>query len=279
MKIWAHTLVKNEEKYLWYAASSVIKHVDRLLLWDTGSTDGSLRIAKNLKEKFSEKIDLKQVTLGSAEEFPKIRQKMLDMTAADWFLMVDGDEVWWEDSINKIVEAINKKGNEIESIVVPTIYPVGDIYHRQEEAAGKYQLAGKKGHFALRAVNRKIPGLSSSNPHGTWGWTDGEGNMIQDRNPKKIVFVNAPYMHFSLMPRAGKRSEDERVIKRAQKLKYELGGPFPKDFYYPEVFFRRRPDFVPSAWERMDTNFLIRAAIETPFRKIKRRIWQGRVGY
>ena len=279
MKIWAHTLVKNEEKYLWYAVSSVIKHVDKLLLWDTGSTDGSLRIAKNLKEKFSEKIDLKQVTLGGAEEFPKIRQKMLDVTDANWFIMVDGDEVWWEGSIRKVVETIETYSKEAESIVVPTVYPVGDIYHRQEEAAGKYQLAGKKGHFALRAVNRKIPGLSSSNPHGTWGWTDGEGKMIQDREPKKIVFVDAPYLHFSLLPRAGERSEDEKVIKRAQKLKHELGTPFPKDYYYPEVFFRPRPDSVPSPWERMDTKFLIRSAIETPPRKIKRRIWPGGVGY
>ena len=279
MSIWAHTLVKNEEKYLWYAVSSVIDYVDKLLLWDTGSTDGSSMIAKRLKEKFPERIDFKQVTLRGAEEFPKVRKAMLEATDADWFIVVDGDEVWWEDSIKKVVRLISTRGRNIESIVVPMIYPVGDIFHRQEEAAGKYRIAGRKGHLNLRAVNRKIPGLSSSNPHGTWGWTDGEGKMIQDRDPKKIVFVDAPYLHFSLLPRAGERSEDEKVIKRAQKLKHELGTPFPKDYYYPEVFFRPRPDSVPSPWERMDTKFLIRSAIETPPRKIKRRIWPGGVGY
>jgi len=272
MSIWAHTLVKNEEKYLWYAVSSVIDYVDKLLLWDTGSTDGSLRIAKRLKEKFPERIDFKQVTLRGAEEFPKVRKAMLEVTDADWFIVVDGDEVWWEDSIKKVVRLISTRGRNIESIVVPMI-------HRQEEAAGKYRIAGRKGHLNLRAVNRKIPGLSSSNPHGTWGWTDGEGKMIQDRDPKKIVFVDAPYLHFSLLPRAGERSEDEKVIKRAQKLKHELGARFPKDYYYPEVFFRPRPDSVPSPWKRMDTKFLIRSAIETPPRKIKRRIWPGGVGY
>ena len=279
MSIWAHTLVKNEEKYLWYAVSSVIDYVDKLLLWDTGSTDGSSMIAKRLKEKFPERIDFKQVTLRGAEEFPKVRRAMLEATDADWFIVVDGDEVWWEDSIKKVVRLISTRGRNIESIVVPMIYPVGDIFHRQEEAAGKYRIAGRKGHLNLRAVNRKIPGLSSSNPHGTWDWTDGEGKMIQDRDPKKIVFVDAPYLHFSLLPRAGERSEDEKVIKRAQKLKHELGARFPKDYYYPEVFFRPRPDSVPSPWKRMDTKFLIRSAIETPPRKIKRRIWPGGVGY
>ena len=279
MKIWAHTLVKNEEKYLWYAVTSVVDHVDKVLLWDTGSTDRTLEICRELSNKFPEKIDFRQVKISSADEFPKLRNKMLRATEADWFLMVDGDEVWWEDSIKKVIGTINRRGNDFESIVVPMIYPIGDIYHRQEEAAGRYQLAGRKGHISLRGVNKNIPGFSSSNPHGTWGWTDGEGKMIQDRDPKKIIFVGAPYMHFSLLPRGGKRIDDTKVIKRVQKLKYELGEPFPKNYYYPETFFRPRPKFIPSPWVVMDTNFLVRAALETPLRKFKRRIWQGKVGY
>jgi hypothetical protein len=204
---------------------------------------------------------------------------MLDETAADWILMVDGDEVWWEDSIKKVTKTIYEKNNSIESIVVPMIYPVGDIFHRQEEAAGKYELAGRRGHLALRAINRSIPGLSSTNPHGTWGWTDGEGKMIQDRDSNKIKFIDAPYMHFSHLPRAGERKDELNVIKRAQKLKYELGEPFPKDFFYPEVFFRERPREVPTVWKKMTAGFVLRSLIETPPRKVKRRILQGGVGY
>ena len=279
MKIWAHTLVKNEEKYLWYAVTSVVDHVDKVLLWDTGSTDRTLEICKELSNKFPEKIDFCQVKISSAEEFPKLRNKMLQTTEADWFLMVDGDEVWWEDSIKKVIGTISKKGKRIESIVVPMIYPIGDIYHRQEEAAGKYELAGKKGHYALRGINRSIPGLTSLNPHGTWGWTDGEGRMIQDRSSEKLLFIDAPYMHFSHLPRAGTIEDEKKVIKRPQKIKHELGNPLPKDFYYPEVFFRERPKFVPSPWNRMTPAFYLRAFLETPLRKIKRRVLKGKVGY
>ena len=109
MKIWAHTLVKNEEKYLWYAVTSVVDHVDKVLLWDTGSTDRTLEICRELSNKFPEKIDFHQVKISSAEEFPKLRNKMLQATEADWFLMVDGDEVWWEDSIKKVIGTINRR--------------------------------------------------------------------------------------------------------------------------------------------------------------------------
>jgi len=280
MSIYAHALVKNEERYIWYSLMSVLRYVDRVLVWDTGSTDRTVEIIAEIKKRFPNKVNFKEVGEVDAEEFTKVRQEMLDATVSDWFLILDGDEVWWDDSIKKVVEKIATDGNTIESIVVPMIYPIGDIYHRQEEAAGRYQLASRKGHYALRAVNRKIPGLSSSNPHGTWGWTDGEGKMIQDRDFKKILYLPAPYMHFSLMPRGGSKSEDKKVIKRAQKLKYELGTPFPKDFFYPEVFFRKSPDMVPSPWVKMDRNYFLRALIQTPFKKIKRRIIKGgKVGY
>ena len=49
MKIWAHTLVKNEEKFVWYSVMSIISHVEKVLLWDTGSTDNTPEILKELK--------------------------------------------------------------------------------------------------------------------------------------------------------------------------------------------------------------------------------------
>ena len=272
MRIYAHTLVKNEEKWIWYSLMSVLRYVDRVLVWDTGSSDKTVEIIAEIKKRFPNKVNFKEVGKVDADGFTKVRQEMLEITDSDWFLILDGDEVWWDDSIKKVVEEIATRGNTIESIVVPMIYPIGDIYHRQEEAAGRYQLAGRRGHYALRAINRKIPGLTSSRPHGTWGWTDGEGKMIQDRDSKKILYLDAPYMHFSLMPRGGSKNEDKNVIKRAQKLKYELGTPFPKDFFYPEVFFRKSPDMVPSPWVKMDSIYFLRALIQTPFKKIKRRL-------
>lgn len=278
MKIWAHTLVKNEARWLWYSVSSVIEQVDRLLLWDTGSTDGSIEIEQELKRKFPGKIELNFRKQSTAEDFTNVRQEMLEATKSDWFLVVDGDEIWWRDSIKKVIEEINKNGKKKECLAVPAILPVGDIFHRQEEKAGGYKLAGKVGHVGLRGINRKIPGLNALGPHGQMGWADKNGKMIQEHDPKNIIYVDAPFLHTTYLPRAGGR-KDEEVIKRLQKRKHELGDSFPREYFYPEVFFEEKPAYVKSPWEVMDNSFKAVAFFETPLRKLKRRLLPPKVGY
>jgi glycosyltransferase involved in cell wall biosynthesis len=278
MSIWAQTLVKNEARWLWYSVTSVIDHVEKILLWDTGSTDGTIKIIEELRKKYPGKVDFRQYDKVTSETFTKVRQEMLDATKSDWFIVLDGDEIWYEDSIKKVIETINKEGEGFESIIVPTINLVGDIFHYQEDSAGRYKFGARVGHFNLRGVNRNISGLHSQGVHGVWGWADGEGKMIQERDPAKIRNVDAPYLHATHLQRAGS-GKDPDVIKRKMKLKYEIGNSFPKDFYYPEVFFRPRPATVESPWKVMNSKFKLVSYLETPLRKIKRKVWQGKAGY
>jgi hypothetical protein len=125
----------------------------------------------------------------------------------------------------------------------------------------------------------EIPGLHFDKPHGNLGLFDNEGRLIQERDKGKRIFINAPYMHFTNMTRSSDRGHDLLVPKRKIKLKYEIGNSFPKDFYYPEAFFKSHPDFVESPWMGMNTAFKFRAYLETPLRKIKRKVWQGKTGY
>lgn len=41
--ITAHVMVKNEEFFIFEAIRSVIEHVDKMIIFDTGSTDGTVR--------------------------------------------------------------------------------------------------------------------------------------------------------------------------------------------------------------------------------------------
>jgi glycosyltransferase involved in cell wall biosynthesis len=291
MKICAHCLVKNEARFIWYAVMSVIKYIDRIRIWDTGSTDGTLEIIEEItktpeaKQKdfidvrklgendFNEE-NLREMMLLSEDindKFTAAREVMLEETKAPWFITVDADEVWWDDSIRRVCETIRKEGENFESIVVPTLNAIEDVFHYQEKEAGRYHLAGRVGHYNLRAINRRIPGLKAKGGHGTFGWIDEKGTFIEKRNQEKICFLNAPYLHATHLRRAGTIEKEAEVFKRKKKLKYELGISFPNDFYYPEVFFRSRPEIVPSPWKTPNLGYKIRAFIETPFKKIRRR--------
>src|SRR3972149_7208009 len=222
--LWAHCLVKNEERYLWYSVGSVIDFVDRVLLWDTGSTDNTFRIAQALKKQFPAKVELKQVGEVDKLGFSQMRQKMLNLSGGDWIFVVDGDEVWWERSIKQVIEAINS-GN-IAAIVSPYMNLVGDAYHYQEEGAGRYQIDKKIGNITIRAFDRRIPGLHIKNPYGMEGYYDETGQGIQESLKVKREFVNAPFLHLTHLKRSG---NDRGVMGRAGKVKYEMGLPLPLD--------------------------------------------------
>ncbi|EKD94487.1 MAG: glycosyltransferase [uncultured bacterium] len=267
MEISAHLVVKNEENFVWYSVMSVIDYVDKLLIWDTGSTDNTLNIIEKIN---NPKIILKKLSPINFDE-GKIRQLMLDATKSDWFIVLDADEIWWDGSIQLVTETIRNEGHQLESIVVPTVNMIGDMFHFQGNDAGRYELAGKVGHFGLRAINRKIPGLHGQGEHGVFMWADQNQTKIESRDQKKIKFLDASYIHTTHLKRSDTLEGEKEVYKRAKKLKYEIGIEVPKDFYYPEVFFRTRPDFIKSPWETPDPKYKFIASIETPLKKFRRR--------
>lgn len=270
--VWGNTIVKNEERFIWFALMSIINYVDQILIWDTGSSDKTVEIIKEVKKRNKDKIVFKEVGEVDESSFTKLRQKMLDETKSDWFFILDGDEVWWKDSINRVTETIQKRGDELDLIVTPYISVVGDIYHYQEELAGKYKLAGKKGHLNVRAINRKIPGLHVDKPYGQEGYFDQLGKKVQDRDSGRVIFLDNPYLHFSNIKRSNFKNGDNLVMQRKRKIRYEIGLKFDKDFKYPEVFYGNLPAIVPSPWVNISTIFKLRAEIETPLRKLKRRL-------
>lgn len=263
MKIWANTIVNNEENFLWFAVSSVINYVDKILIYDTGSTDKTVEVIKVLQEKYGAKIIFKEKGEVDANKFTKLRQEMLEESDCDWVLVLDGDEVWWKDSIKKAVEVIGKNGKNLDGIVVPMIVPVGDIFHLQDENAGKYEILGKKGHISLKLINRHIEGLHTGQPYGKEGYSDKENILIQQH--KNLEFINSPMMHLTHLRRSSKK-------RKYNKFKYELGKKVNSDFKFPEVFINDYPDTISNPFQKISEGDLITARILTPLRKLKRKI-------
>lgn len=276
-KIIVHCLVKNEERFIWYSINSVLPFVDKIMVWDTGSTDNTLKIIETIKSK---KIDFKRLNSISATEFPKIRQKMLDQTPKDydWIMILDGDEIWPEESIKKAVKFCHKN-SQYESIVVRTNNLVGDIYHRLPESAGKYNLAGHTGHLSIRFMNRKnIEGLKAQGEHGVQGYFDKNNILVQQRDQSKIKFLNIYYHHATHLLRTSSSQNNQNVPKRSFKYKYSIGLPIPKK-QIPKIFFKPHPKIVPKVTDRAPISFWIKSFLSLPFKVINKIINHNKVGY
>lgn len=263
MKIWANTIVNNEENFIWFALMSVVDYVDKILIYDTGSTDRTVEIIKEIKKITGEKIEFKEVDAVNEEQFTKVRQEMLSRSKCDWIIILDGDEIWWRDSIKKLKDTIESKGQDIDGVVVPMKVSVGDIYHIQEEIAGRYHLFGKKGHLSLKAINKNIPGLHVGLPYGKEGFFDDRKNLIQER--KDIFYLDAPFLHLTHLKRSSKR-------RRFNKFKYEIGDNVSEHFRFPEVLYKKYPSIVRTPWIKLTGWALLKARILTPLRKVKRRL-------
>lgn len=261
--IWANTIVNNEENFIWFSLMSVVDQVDKILVWDTGSTDKTVKVIEEVKKLKGNKISFKKVGPVDKFEFTRMRQKMLEQSKCDWLLILDGDEIWWEKSIKDLISEINKKGDKIEGIFVPMVVPVGDIYHFQEGGAGRYRIKGSEGHFSLKAFSRKIPGLHVDWPYGKEGFFDGSGRLIQER--EAITFLDAPFLHATHLKRSNSKRDYE-------KFKLELGNRVSSSFKFPEVFYKEYPSFISSPWRKMSGFEKMAASILTPLRKVKRRL-------
>lgn len=250
-------IVKNEDRWVWYAISSVLKYADKFLIYDTGSTDGTVEIIKSFSDK---RIIFEQKGVVNAQEMTELRQEQLNKTETDWFLLVDGDEVWPDKSIKKL-QGIIKNDPDKNGIVVRVRMCIDDIKHYQDEKAGHYAIASKKGHLNIRAY-RKNNVYSWQGIYPNEAFSDQLHIPIQNK-VKELVFLEEYYWHLRHLPRSTK------FKNKIRKLEF---GKEVKSADLPEVFYKKRPVFVPSPWVKLSFTEQILAAIATPLRSIKRTI-------
>lgn len=250
---------------------SVLDYVDEIMVWDTLSTDDTKSQIQSIK---SQKIKFKEVGGVDAVSFTEMRNKMLTETPRgfDWLMILDGDEVWSTKSIKLVTDFI-QNDSDCESIVVKTHNLVGDIWHKMPESSGRYNLAGRRGHLNLRFINlKKVQGLNTRKPHGQQGYYDGEGVLIQDRDPKKIKFLDVHYAHATHLQRSSSRDNDLKVVKRGLKMKYELGEAIP-EADIPEIFFKK------NEFKKAPFPFWVLAIIFTLPKRLKRLLLPSKDGY
>ncbi|EKD42600.1 MAG: glycosyltransferase fused to TPR-repeat protein [uncultured bacterium] len=111
-KISVCLIVKNESRWIEACLRSIIDWVDEIILVDTGSTDNTVELARNMGV---------QIFYYSWEDdFAKARNYSLSKATGDWILVLDADEVIAVSDRDLIFDCIRNPRAEMYSLVQTT---------------------------------------------------------------------------------------------------------------------------------------------------------------
>ena len=123
-EITVHCLLRNEEKFVRQAIMSVLPIAQRVLVYDTGSTDATLDVVSSID---SDKIEIVQKKSSGSRDLTEYRNEMIEQTTTEWFMLVDGDEIYPADSVRRIVDEMERIPQNIHRIVVHRRHFVGSF--------------------------------------------------------------------------------------------------------------------------------------------------------
>lgn len=260
VRLTVHTIVKNEQQWIWYAIKSVIDYAHEIIIFDTGSTDKTPSILKQLAEEYPDKI-----TLELFENFPEsdiavLRQKQIEMTRTDWILILDGDEIW--DQLN-ILNALELIAND-DSFGLMAVRFINFVFNTkfcQDFSDSSYKIGNVTGAITLKFINLKKINPKCDGPYGVEGYFDQSDVPIQQLT-SEIIYPEIRFFHMSHTIRSSSILRDFQIKYRRTKIFVR-----PRRKYIgklPEVFYLDHPRFVPSAFSRDNRmiNFLLNLRIK-----------------
>lgn len=251
--ITGHMLVKNEDCWIWFSLMSVIDYLDKLIIFDNGSTDKTVAIIKNVMKipQYRNKIIFEEHPKLGKEYVGKLRQRMLDMTDTDYFMLVDGDEIWWKESMEELLSILNS--GEVDMVATRFCNCAGgDIRHYRDFGRESFKMENIVGSIMCRVFSRTIPGIHFQGEYGVEGCVDGNNRSLHTGIYRTVV-MEKWFFHTSLLRRSSLSGGDARVYSRMKKLllRSTYDYAFPDDFKYPEVFYIPYPtSLVRNPWEK-----------------------------
>jgi glycosyltransferase involved in cell wall biosynthesis len=210
--ITAHCLVKNEENFVWYAVKSVINFVDKVIIFDTGSTDKTVEIVQGLVKEYPDKIIFEEKGECDKKRHTELRQEMVDRTTTDWFMILDGDEVWTRRGMEEALKVIDDNIS-VECLIAPFYLCVGDVYHYSWR--GKFGIRGRKIHATPRFF-KKLPGIHWNGEYGKDFIVDVEGVVVFKKDP--VLFLENKFWHLTHLWRSASQGEYSSGGNRKTKL-------------------------------------------------------------
>ncbi len=187
-------IVKNEEHMLPACLDSVREHVDEMMVLDTGSADGTVRLAREAGARVVEHT--------WKEDFAEARNACLELARGDWILVLDADERLAPGSGSLLRAAIE----------LPDLDCLALHLHNATslDAPLEAVVSGRQRHgepILLPRLFRRTPGLRWQRPvH------ENVDHWIE-RRPERCASVEAHIVHYGMVPEyRHERSKGERNI-------------------------------------------------------------------
>lgn len=109
LKVCSHTLVRQGMPFIDLVLRQVIPFMNRCLVTiSEKSTDGTLDVLMALEKEFPDKIKIDFENVQTPGELTNERQKQVGKTYEDWILFLDDDDYWPTESLEKMIELIEK---------------------------------------------------------------------------------------------------------------------------------------------------------------------------
>jgi glycosyltransferase involved in cell wall biosynthesis len=211
--ITAHCLVKNEEAFVAFAVRSVIDFVDQIFIFDTGSEDSTVAVLTALQKEFPHKILFEEKGTCTKEEHTLLRNEMIERTKTDWFMVLDGDEVWTTRALDE-AQNFMRTESAPECLMAPFYLCVGDIFH-ETICSGSVKVLGRTGFFTQRFL-KKTRGIHWEGKYGFDTVYDEKGAVFFSEH--NTQFLEHKFWHLTHLRRSSVLSDFSSGAKRGNKL-------------------------------------------------------------
>lgn len=259
--ITGHMIVKNEDKWVYFAIISVLPFVDKLIIFDTGSTDKTVKTIKLVK---SSKIIFQEKGIQDKDGIVKLRNEQIKLTSTGWILVIDGDEVWPKAELKKLIDCAKEYKNT-KAIFNRTRNCLGDIYHYQPYEFGEYKIAGVKGNLNIRLI-KNSKDLTVIGGYPLESFSDSGGPL--EKQDKFLKFCDCWYLHMTFLERSS-RGRVGTLSNQGRPKLVQVGIKMEND-KLPEVFFGKTPDIVENPLQKRGMVYELKARMLAPLIFLKR---------
>ncbi len=224
-----HFMVRNEYPTCYFSLLSVLPGVEKAVVVDTGSTDGTMELLQEVKRLFPDKVELSECdeapdsTDWSFSKFnPRnhaltgIRNWMIQQTKTKFCWVVDGDEVYRDQGVQQVAEYIRNFPDLVQAAYVPLLWFARDLNHLCNDVyPGVYGYTGRLFRTKDLSVKGSFPGEMHT--------YDGRHDIHPDKPGTAKLTHMVPFHHYEMVTKPHRR---------------RLFSVVPYDGPQPEVFDR-----------------------------------------